>query len=113
METQTTATAAPVDEDAINELQLFADNDERLYSQRTMAVMRNQAKKFKKGVYDSALARKLWYSWAGDAAKRYKAEFGGPAWFVQFPTDVRKKVAEEREADALAEFNAGIFPDEK
>lgn len=103
--------AAPVDEAAINELQLFADNDENLYFSRTMPVMRNQAKKFKKGTYNSTLARKLWYSWAGDAAKRYKAEFGGQAWYVQFPTDVRRKVAEEREADARAEFESGIFPE--
>jgi hypothetical protein len=107
---ETTTTTAP-DEHAINELQLFADNDENLYFSRTMPVMRNQAKKFKKGVYDSALARKLWYSWASDAAKRYKAEFGGAAWFTQFPTDVRKKVAAEREADAFAEFTTGIFPE--
>lgn len=81
------------------ELVLFADNDSKLYHQRTLPILANLKKRVAKGKYDPALARKLWAYQADDAAKRYEKEFLNPGeWNKVFPPAVRREAAAHWEA---------------
>lgn len=86
-----------VDEVYAREIFLFGQNDGDLYRSRTTAIIDNLAKKYVKGTYDKALARKLWRYWADDAAKRYAAEFLNQK--TGFPVNVptRELIAEMAE----------------
>ena len=63
--------AKPVDDTALRELDLYAENTSELYP-RKKAILANLAKKAKKGTYDASKAPKLWRYWVDDAAKRYR-----------------------------------------
>jgi hypothetical protein len=65
-----------VDVPAAHELFLFAVNEADLYRQQITPIVLNLRKKIKKGVYDPALALKLWRYAADTAAKWYTFEFG-------------------------------------
>jgi hypothetical protein len=67
-----------VDDHAMHELDLYAENESALYNQKK-AILANLSKKVAKGVYDPAKAAKLWGYWVTAAAKRYQQEFGSDA----------------------------------
>lgn len=58
------------------ELVLYATNTGELYRGQTAAVIKNLAKKVKRGIYDKEKAIDLWYSVATTASNLYKKEFG-------------------------------------
>lgn len=94
------------DESLAHELRLHADNDSHLYHSSHEPIMRNLAKKAKKGVYDSEKAKKLWGYHADRAAHSYAKEHGGPGekWHKMFPPHIRKMAAahwEEQHRDEL------------
>lgn len=89
------------DEDAVRELVLYADNTGSLYPQKE-SIMKNLTRKWRKGVYDSELAAKLWLYWATAAAKSYAQEFG-----YAFSVQDRKAAAKEFEENWRAELEAG------
>lgn len=62
---------------AAHELALYAVNVGSLYTQRAQPIMRNLARKMKRGTYDATLAIKAWRYLADDAAKLYSREHGG------------------------------------
>ena len=68
-----------VDEHAMHELDLYAENEYSLYAQKK-AIFANLQKKASKGVYDADKAAKLWGYWVKAAADKYKKEFGGPSF---------------------------------
>lgn len=90
------------DEDAVRELVLYADNDGALYQQSAVPIMKNLTRKWRKGVYDSELAAKLWLYHATRAAKNYAQEFG-----YAFSVQDRKAAAKEFEENWRAELEAG------
>lgn len=90
------------DEDAVRELVLYADNDGTLYQQSAVPIMKNLTRKWRKGVYDSELAAKLWLYHATRAAKNYAQEFG-----YAFSVQDRKAAAKEFEENWRAELEAG------
>jgi hypothetical protein len=90
-----------IDADAVQELVLYADNTGSLYPQKE-AIMKNLTRKWRKGVYDSELADKLWLYWATAAAKSYAQEFG-----YAFSVQDRKAAAKEFEENWRAELEAG------
>ena len=59
------------------ELFLYAVNTGRLY-QNVIAVVRNLARKYRKGIYDPDIARDAYYPIACEAAKMYQREFCTP-----------------------------------
>lgn len=58
------------------ELVLYATNTGDLYRGQITAVIKNLAKKVKRGIYDKEKAIDLWYSVATTASNLYKKEFG-------------------------------------
>lgn len=61
----------------VDELMLYAENDYDLYSRSYVPIAKNLSKKFKKGVYDSTLAVKLWKYHFDRAAKKYGQDHAG------------------------------------
>jgi transposase len=68
-------TVKPVDQIALRELDLFAENTGEIYKQK-QAIIANLQKKRAKGKYDPAKAPKLWAYWVDEAARRYQKDFG-------------------------------------
>jgi len=95
--TKTNPSPREIDEVYAREIFLFGQNDGDLYRSRTTPIIDNLAKKYVKGTYDKALARKLWRYWADDAAKRYAVEFLNQK--TGFPVNVptRELIAEMAE----------------
>jgi hypothetical protein len=88
------AVSGPVDEHALNELDLYAENTSELYNQKK-SILANLAKKAAKGVYDPKLAAKLWLYWVDAAAKMYKKEFPAANFSGMFNKATREKLASE------------------
>ena len=93
-----------------NELKLYIDNDGDLYRQQTTSILRNLATKKARGVYDHALAAKLFGYLVESGAKKYTKEFGG-TWHQVFDVPTRKKVAAELADDFENEWRAGSYRD--
>ena len=74
-EAVTEAHKEQADEDAVRELVLYAENDSRIYRNKTLPVIANLKRKVAKGVFDKELAVKAFQYVADDAAKQYKKEF--------------------------------------
>lgn len=99
------------DPDAAREIELYADNDSRLYFSRKLPILKNLQKKFKKGTYDIDKAAKLWRYYIDDAMQRYNKEFGsrGNKWYELLSTSDRQLLALEYAKDTLNEFEMGNF----
>lgn len=82
--------------DAINELDLYINNNEDLYRRQFMPIIHNLQKKMNKNIYDHEKAKKLWQYLVDAAAKEYTKEFGQPGEDVKtfFPKPTREKVAQ-------------------
>ena len=84
------------DKDAAWELGLYIQNNERIYRQRILPIIKNLARKMVKGQYDDKKAIKAWYYAAEDGAKAYHSEFGsGGKWSDMFSKATRMATAEE------------------
>ena len=83
-------TPKEVDEVAVRELVLYAENDADLYRQSASPIIANLQRKVKKGTYDAELAIKLWRYHADRAAKKYIQEFDG-----EFSPATRNAAAKE------------------
>lgn len=82
-----------VDETALRELDIYAENTGELYNQKK-AILANVRRKLKSGKYDPTKAPKLWAYWVEAAAKRYAREYGG-TWNHIFEKATRDKLALE------------------
>lgn len=91
-----------VDEHAVRELELYADNDYKLYKMRE-PYLENMRKKMARGKYDRENGVKLWEHYVERAARAYAAEFGG-SWHKQFPPSVRRAAARHYEEEARREL---------
>lgn len=87
-----------VDEHAVTELHLYADNTGELYDSK-MKAKADLVKKASKSIYDPHKAAKRWLYWVDEAAKRYVKEFGSGSVQNIFSAPVRRAVAKEIEED--------------
>ena len=94
------------DPDAAREIELYADNDSKLYFSRKLPILKNLQKKFQKGQYNIELAAKLWMYYINDAMQRYNKEFGsrGDKWSDLLSVSDRKLLAIEYATETLNEF---------
>ena len=81
--------------DAAHELVLHADNDSHLHHSSHQPIIKNLAKKAKKGVYDPEKAKKLWGYHADRAAQNYHKHHGDKSqpWHKMFSVSDRKQAA--------------------
>ena len=78
------------------DLVLSTENDQRLWEVRRPELARNLQKHQRRGLYDSALAVRLFHHFADEAAKKYHEQFGTPSdrWHDLFPVSVRLEAAQ-------------------
>ena len=81
--------------DAVNELDLYINNNEDLYRKRFMPLVHNLNREVKNNRYNHDNAVKQWNLMVNDAAREYVKEFGKPGEDVKdmFSQDSRAKVA--------------------
>ncbi len=86
-----------LDEHAAKELYLFITNDGDLYRQQHSPINKNLTIKKARGVYNSALAFKLFMYLVDNGARKYVKDFGSRGERIDsiFPKPVRLAVAEE------------------
>ena len=101
-----------VDDHAVRELVLYAENDGDLYQRSAAPIMKNLSKKWAKGVYDHEKAIKLWKYHADRSAKKYGMDFGNNDGFRIFTPRDRWEAAKEFADSWQAELDAGNFMDE-
>lgn len=63
------------DESAMDELELYIENDGDLYRQQFIPIIKNIKRKIKNGTYDHTKAPKLWSYFVENGAKKYAREF--------------------------------------
>ena len=80
------------DEVAARELTLYIENDATLYRQRVQPIIKNLARKMKKGTFDAELAQKGFMYAVEHGLKNYNKEFG-PGFKID--KDTKKKVAQD------------------
>jgi hypothetical protein len=97
--------APPIDQHAVRELNLYAENDYGLY-QRQLAIDRNQKRHWDKGRWTLEKSTKGYMHLADEAARKYVREFGGTVRSV-FPKPVREAVAKIYAKDFQDRAKAG------
>ena len=65
-----------VDKDAARELEIYIENDQKLYKQKLIPIVKNIQKKIASGKYDHKKAPKLWMYLVDEAAKKYIKDHG-------------------------------------
>lgn len=75
----------------MRELELYIDNDQRLYHQ-SLAIQKNLIRKIQRGRYDHRKAPRIWLYMVDEGARRYVKEFGGSVRDM-FPLAGRKNLA--------------------
>jgi uncharacterized protein YnzC (UPF0291/DUF896 family) len=78
----------------MRELKLYIDNDQDMYRQRYIPLLKNLSKRKKKGQYRKSLASKAFMYMIDDGAKRYVKSYGGNHLDV-FPKRERKDLAKD------------------
>lgn len=100
-----------VDEQAGVELEIFIDNDGRLYEQMTKPIQKNLANKMANGQYDRVLAEKAFMNLADEGAKRYAKEHASSPseWHTIFDTATRRWVARRFAEEFETEYKLGNY----
>ena len=91
----------------MRELKLYIDNDQDMYRQRYIPLLKNLSRKKKQGKFRKSLASKAFMYLIDDGAKRYVKSYGGDARDT-FPKRQRKDLAK----DYVDEFEQ-IFKDQE
>jgi len=91
------ARGEPADAVAARELALWTENEGELYRRMAQPIIRNLAKKMKKGVYDADKAITAFEHLATEGAKSYHREFGSPGqrWHDLFSKATRRMAAQQ------------------
>lgn len=84
-----------IDDNAAEELYMYATNDGDLYRQMLRPIQKNLINKKASGVYNKDLALKAFIKFMQFAAQKYTQEFGsaGDKWYIYFPVEVRRAAA--------------------
>lgn len=81
---------------AMDELELYIENDSDLYRQQFIPIIKNIKRKLKSGKYDHKLAPKLWLYFVENGAKKYAKEFASPSeWKDMFVKSDRMILAQK------------------
>ena len=94
-----------------DELELFIENEERLYHSQFVPICKNVQRRMAKGTYDSAKAVKLFMYLVDRGARMYCAEHGGSVRSM-FPKECRLQVTASIRDGVEAEIKAtdgGMF----
>ena len=94
-----------VDEVAARELTLYIENDSTIYRQRIQPIIKNLARKMKKGTYDPELAIKGFMYAVEHGIKSYNKEFG-PGFKIDKVT--KRKVAEDLRDNFMDEIEDAV-----
>jgi len=78
----------------MRELKLYIDNDQDMYRQRYIPLLKNLSRKKKQGKFRKSLASKAFMYLIDDGAKRYVKSYGGNHLDV-FPKRERKDLAKD------------------
>ena len=78
----------------MRELKLYIDNDQDMYRQRYIPLLKNISKKKKQGKFRKGLASKAFMYLIDDGAKRYVKSYGGNARDM-FPKRQRQMLAQD------------------
>lgn len=97
-----------LDKDAIRELEIYMDNDQKLYDAKINNFYKNLILKICQGKYDSKKAVKLFMYLVERAAKAYSKEIGDGKWNITFPKKEREEVAK----GLVTDFEDAIKNDE-
>jgi hypothetical protein len=108
---EVTDKTASVDQQALNELELYMENESSLHNQKKSIIL-NILRKKKGGRYDHNLAPKLWAYWVESGAKAYVREFGGDMKTV-FPKPLRDQLAKSLADEYNKKIDAGEYSDTK
>ena len=97
--------------DAVNELDLYINNNEDLYRKNFMPLVHLLNQSVKKDTYNHDNAVKKWHLLVDDAARAYTKEFGKPGEDVKdfFPQETRQKVAQVLADRELTNMKAGEY----
>jgi hypothetical protein len=97
--------------DAVNELDLYINNNEDLYRKKFMPLVHNLNRDLKANRYNHDNAVKQWNLMVNDAAREYVKEFGKPGEDVKdmFAQDSRAKVAQVLADRELENMKAGEY----
>jgi hypothetical protein len=97
--------------DAVNELDLYINNNEDLYRKRFMPLVHTLNNNLKANRYNHETAVKQWNLLVNDAAREYVKEFGKPGEDVKdmFAQDSRAKVAQVLADRELENMKAGEY----
>jgi hypothetical protein len=92
------------------ELQLYIENDLRLYHSQEVPIIKNLLRKMKRGVYDHEKSVKLWGYLIEIGAKKYAREFDRPEnWHKIFDVGTRRAVARVFADDFLQKAKSGEY----
>jgi len=80
--------------DEMRELKLYIDNDQDMYRQRYIPLLKNLSRKKKQGKFRKSLASKAFMYLIDDGAKRYTKEYGGNARDM-FPKRQRQMLSKD------------------
>ena len=78
----------------MKELKLYIDNDQDMYRQRYIPLLKNLSRKKKQGKFRKSLASKAFMYLIDDGAKRYTKEYGGNARDM-FPKRQRQMLSKD------------------
>ena len=97
--------------DAVNELDLYINNNEDLYRKKFMPLVHNLNRDVKNNRYNHDNAVKQWNLIVNDAAREYVKEFGKPGEDVKdmFTQDSRAKVAQVLADREFENMKAGEY----
>jgi hypothetical protein len=103
-----------VDEHAVTELRLYAENDPSLQRHQE-SIENNLMLKMWKGTYDHSKAPKLWLYWFDAAARKYVDEFRGKSERIDsvFTKATREQAAREFADEVRPELEARIESGER
>ena len=83
-------------EDDVRQIALFIENDEQLYKEMIVPVIKNLERKINKGNFDKEKALIAWQNIADEGTKRYNKKHGsGQLSLIPFNTATRKEVAKQ------------------
>jgi len=97
--------------DAVNELDLYINNNEDLYRKKFMPLVHDLNRDLKANRYNHENAVKQWNLLINDAAREYVKEFGKPGEDVKdmFTQDSRAKVAQVLADREFENMKAGEY----
>ena len=85
-----------IQEEWVDELKLWFDNDGQMYKSRYIPFLKNYARKKKRGIYEKELAIKgIKNNLVNDIIKAYSKDMGGTPTLQEINMATRKKLAEE------------------